>query len=100
MHREAGCSFSVTYEPHEPEIASFVVVPVHELRHGDVLLDLGAELTGRVTLLRSVDLSEPGDHGLAELSVVLSWRDEELIRTTIIADQLDLRIIAPREEFL
>ena len=49
-------------------------------------------------MLRSIDLSEPGDHGLAELSVVLSWRDEELVRTTIIADQLDLRVIKPREE--
>jgi len=49
-------------------------------------------------MLHSVDLSEPGDHGLAERSVVLCWRDEELIRTTIIADQIDLRVIKPREE--
>lgn len=90
----------MTPEPHEPELVDFVVVAVHELRHGDVLRDLGAELTGRITLLRSVDLSEPGDHALAELSVVLSWRGEALIRTTIIADQLDLRVIEPREEHL
>ena len=83
-------------EPHEPQLADFEIVAVHELRHGDVLLDLGTELTGRITLLRTVDLSEPGDHGLAEISVGLCWRDEELIRTTIIADMLDLRIIAPR----
>ena len=88
----------MTYEPHEPDLADFTIVAVHELQHGDVLRDLGAELTGRITMLRSIDLSEPGDHGLAELSVVLSWRDEELVRTTIIADQLDLRVIKPREE--
>lgn len=85
-------------EPHEPDTADFVIVAAHELQRGDTLLDLGAELTGTITLLRSVDLSEPGDHGLAELSVVLCWRDEELVRTTIIADQLDLRVIKPREE--
>ncbi len=90
----------MTYEPHEPDLADFTIVAVHELRHGDVLRDLGSELTGRITMLRSIDLSEPGDHGLAELSVVLSWRDEELVRTTIIADMLDLRVIAPRREFL
>lgn len=90
----------MTYEPHEPDLADFTIVAVHELRHGDLLLDLGSELTGRITMLRSIDLSEPGDHGLAELSVVLSWRDEELVRTTIIADMLDLRVIAPRREFL
>lgn len=90
----------MTYEPHEPEVGDFTIVPGHELRHGDTLLDLGGELTGTITLLRSVDLSEPGDHALAEISVVLYWRDEELVRTTIIADMLDLRIIAPRKEFL
>jgi hypothetical protein len=88
----------VTYEPHEPELDDFTIVAVHELRHGDTLLDLGGELTGTITLLRSTDLSEPGDHALAELSVILSWRGEELVRTTIIADMLDLRIIKPREE--
>ncbi|WOC14323.1 hypothetical protein [Gordonia sp. MP11Mi] len=87
-------------EPHEPDLEDFVVVAVHELRHGDVLRDLGAELTGRITLLRSVDLSEPGDNALAVMSVVLSWRGEELTRTEIIADMLDLRIIKPRGEFL
>lgn len=88
----------MTYEPHEPDLADFAIVAVHELRHGDTLLDLGNELTGTITLLRSVDLSEPGDHALAEISVVLCWRGEELIRTEIIADQLDLRVIKPREE--
>lgn len=90
----------MSYEPHEPDVEDFVIVAVHELRHGDLLLDLGSELTGRIILLRSVDLSEPGDHALAEISVVLCWRGEALIRTEIIVDQLDLRIIAPREEFL
>ncbi|MGP3707040.1 hypothetical protein [Gordonia paraffinivorans] len=88
----------MTYEPHEPELADFTIVAVHDLRDGDVLRDLGTELTGRITMLHSVDLSEPGDHGLAERSVVLCWRDEELIRTTIIADQIDPRVIKPREE--
>lgn len=91
-------SSSVTPEPHEPDLADFTIVAVHELRHGDTLLDLGTELTGRITMLRSIDLSEPGDHALAEITVVLRWRDEDLIRTTIICDQLDLRIIEPRRD--
>ena len=49
-----------------------------------------------ITMLRSVDLSEPGDHGMAEISVDLAWRGETLTRTTIVADILDLRIIAVR----
>lgn len=80
----------------EPELVDFEIVAAHELRRGDVLLDLGAELTGLVTGLRSTDLSEPGDHALAEISVVLRWRDEELLCTTISDDQLALRVIARR----
>lgn len=90
----------MTYEPHEPDTADFVVIPGHELERGDVLLDLGAELTGAIVALHSVDLSEPGDHGLVKLLVDLAWRGEILTRTPIIIDQLDLRIIKPREEHL
>ncbi|GAC78780.1 hypothetical protein [Gordonia malaquae] len=86
----------MTPEPHEPELADFIVVAAHELRHGDILLDLGSELSGRITMLRSIDLSEPGDHGMAEISVDLAWRGETLTRTTIVADMLDLRVIAVR----
>lgn len=87
----------MTYEPHEPDIAHFVVVPAHELERGDVLLDLGAELTGAIVALHSVDLNEPGDHGLLKTLVDLAWRGEILTRTPIIIDQTDLRIIAVRE---
>lgn len=85
-------------EPHEADTADFLIVPGHELECGDILLDLGAELTGRIAALRTVDLSEPGDHALVKLLVDLAWRGETLIRTPIIIDQLDLRIIAPRED--
>lgn len=87
---------SVTYEPHEPDLASFVVVPAHEIVLGDTLLDLGEELTGRIVALHSADLSEPGDHGLLKMLVDLCWRGEILTRTPIICDQLDLRIIKIR----
>ncbi|WP_345313008.1 hypothetical protein [Gordonia alkaliphila] len=81
----------------EPELADFEIVAAHELRRGDILLDLGAaELTALITGLRSIDLSEPGDHGLAEISVVLRWLDEELLHTMILADMLALRVIARR----
>ncbi|GAA4741795.1 hypothetical protein [Gordonia alkaliphila] len=80
----------------EPELVGFEILAAHELRRGDVLLDLGAELTGLVTGLRSTDLSEPGDNALAEIAVVLRWRDEELLHTTVIADMLELRVIVAR----
>ncbi|WP_168706306.1 hypothetical protein [Gordonia paraffinivorans] len=87
----------MTYEPHEPDLAAFVVVPAHELVLGDTLLDLGGELTGAIVALHSTDLSEPGDHGLLKMLVDLAWRGEILTRTPIIIDQTDLRIIAVRE---
>lgn len=88
----------MTYEPHEPDTTDFVIVPAHELVLSDIMLDLGTELTGTIVALRSADLSEPGDHGLVKLLVDLAWRGEILTRTPIIIDQLDLRVIAPREE--
>lgn len=88
----------MTYEPHEPDTADFVIVAAHELQRGDTLLDLGTELTGTIVALCSVDLSEPGDHGLVQMLADLAWRGETLLRTTIICDQLDLRVIRPREE--
>lgn len=87
----------MTYEPHEPDTAAFTIVSGHELQRGDTLLDLGTELTGVIVALRSVDLSEPGDHALVKLLVDLAWRGEILTRTPIIVDQTDLRIIAVRE---
>lgn len=81
----------------EPELADFQVVAAHELVCGDILLDLGTELTALITGLRSVDGSEPGDHALAEISVVLRWRDDELLCTTILADMLELRVITRRD---
>lgn len=80
----------------EPELKDFEIVATHELVRGDILLDLGTELTALITSLRSVDGSEPGDHAFAEISVVLRWRDEELLCTTISDDQLALRVIARR----
>lgn len=84
-------------EPHEPETADFVIVPAHELQHGDVLLDLGTDLTGQILMLRNMDQSEPGDHGLVEITAMLAWREEDLLSTTIVADMLDLRVIQPRD---
>lgn len=83
---------------HEPEIADFEVVAAHQLQYGDQLLDLGTELRGRVVMLKSEDLSEPGDAALAIITVDLCWRGDELTRTTIHAELDDLRIIARRPQ--